>query len=547
MNPHRTRTDRTRPLSRIAGAALILALLVPLSAGPAPSTGVSPASDSMVLPPDLDALVTRAMKTFEVPGMAVAVVKDGQVVLAKGYGVRKLGEKAAVDARTLFGIASNTKVFTATALGLLVEEGKIEWDAPVTRYLPWFQMWDPYVTREMTVRDLLVHRSGLGLGAGDLLLWPETSYTRREIVSRLRFVRPATSFRSAYAYDNMLYIAAGEVIEAVSGKTWEDFVSERILKKAGMTSSRPRHSAAIAGRNVAIPHAALEKGPTPVGIDENDHMNPAGGILSCADDMARWMLIHLGEGALPGGGRLFSDRTERQLAALVTPIPIGDPSPELAAQRMNFSGYALGLRVNDYRGRKLVSHTGGLSGYVSKVVMVPELELGVAVLTNQESDEAYNSVIYAVLDQAMGVPATDWPAAYLKVRERGKAQTADQLKAAASKRDAAAKPSLALADYAGAYEDAWYGPIVITAEGTGAAAKLVMSFAKTPGMAGDMEHWSRETFVVRWRERALRADAYVTFVLDPDGTIAEARMKPFSPDTDFSYDFQDLLLKPVKR
>ena len=536
MNPHRTRTDRIRPLSRIAGAALILALLLPLAAAPA-----------AVLPPDFDAVVSRAMKTFEVPGMAVAVVKDGQVILAKGFGVRKLGEKAAVDARTLFGIASNTKVFTATALGLLVEEGKIEWDAPVTRYLPWFQMWDPYVTREMTVRDLLVHRSGLGLGAGDLLLWPETTYTRGEIVSRLRFVRPATSFRSAYAYDNMLYIAAGEVIEAVSGKTWEDFVSERILKKAGMTSSRPRHSAAIAGRNVAIPHAALEKGPTPVGIDENDHMNPAGGILSCADDMARWMLIHLGEGALPGGGALFSDRTERQLSTLVTPIPIGDPAPELADQRMNFSGYALGLRVNDYRGRKLVSHTGGLSGYVSKVVMVPELELGVAVLTNQESDEAYNSVIYAVLDQAMGAPATDWPAAYIKVRERGKARTADQLKAAASKRDAAAKPSLPLADYAGAYEDVWYGPIVIMAEGTGVAARLVMSFAKTPGMAGDMEHWSRETFVVRWRERALRADAYVTFVLDPDGAISEARMKPFSPDTDFSYDFQDLLLKPVKR
>ena len=464
MNSHPTRTDRTRPFFRIAGAAFLLALLVPLAAGPALSAGISPASDSTVLPPGFDALVARAMTAFEVPGMAVAVVKDGQVVLAKGYGVRKLGEKAAVDARTLFGIASNTKVFTATALGLLVEEGKIEWDAPVTRYLPWFQMWDPYVTREMTVRDLLVHRSGLGLGAGDLLLWPETTYTRREIVSRLRFVRPAASFRGAYAYDNMLYIAAGEVIEAVSGKTWEDFVSERILKRAGMASSRPRHSASISGRNVAIPHAALEKGPTPVGIDENDHMNPAGGILSCADDMARWMLIHLGEGALPGGGgRLFSEGTERQLSALVTPIPIGEPSPELAAQRMNFSGYALGLRVNDYRGRKLVSHTGGLSGYVSKVVMVPELELGVAVLTNQESDEAYNSVIYAVLDQAMGAPATDWPAAYLKVRERGKARTADQLKAAAAKRDAAAKPSLPLADYAGSYEDAWYGPIVITA------------------------------------------------------------------------------------
>ena len=530
-------------LAGLAGSPAAVPARTAQTQAPAPAA-LGPSS---VLPPDLEAVVARAMKTFEVPGMAVAVVKDGRVVLAKGYGVRKVGEKAPVDAKTLFGIASNTKVFTATALGLLVEEGKIEWDGQVTRYLPWFQMWDPYVTREMTVRDLLVHRSGLGLGAGDLLLWPETTYTRREIVSRLRYIRPATSFRNAYAYDNMLYVAAGELIEAVSGTTWENFIAERILKKAGMTSSRPRHSASIAGRNVAIPHAALDKGPTPVAIGESDHMNPAGGILSCADDMARWMLIHLAGGKLPDGTRLFGEKTEQQLTTLVTPIPIADPQPELAAQRMNFSGYALGLRVNDYRGRRVVSHTGGLSGYVSKVVMVPELGLGITVLTNQESDEAYNSVIYAVLDQALGAPATDWADAYLKVRDRAAARTAEALSQAAAKKDAAAKPSLPLADYAGAYKDAWYGPIVITVEGAGAASKLVMNFAKTPGMVGDMEHWGRETFVVRWRDRELRADAYVTFVLDPDGAIVEARMKPFSPDIDFSYDFQDLLLKPVKR
>jgi CubicO group peptidase (beta-lactamase class C family) len=486
------------------------------------------------------------MKTFGVPGMAVAVVKDGQVVLAKGYGVRKLGEPTPVDAQTLFGIASNTKAFTATALGLLVEEGKIDWDEPVTRILPWFQMWDPYVTREMTVRDLLVHRSGLGLGAGDLLLFPETTYTRREILDRLRFIRPATSFRSAYAYDNILYVAAGLVIEAISGRPWEDFIAERIFKPAGMASSRPRHSADLAGRNVAVPHAALESGVVPIPVDENDNMNPAGGILSCAEDMARWMLVHLGEGAIPGGGRLYSARTEKELTTLVTPMPISDPPAELLAQRMNFSGYALGFRVSDYRGRKLVNHTGGLSGYVSRTVMAPELGLGIAVLTNQESDQAYNSIIYAVLDQAMGAPPYDWAAAYLKVGARAAARTAETLKQAGAKRDASLRPSLPLAAYAGPYEDAWYGPIALTVEGAGEAAHLVMSFAKTPGMAGDLEHWSRESFVVRWRDRELRADAYVTFVLDPDGSIAEVRMRPFSPDIDFSYDFQDLLLKPVK-
>lgn len=510
----------------------------------AKATALSPAT---VLPHGFDAYVAKVMKAFEVPGMAIAVVKDGQVVLAKGYGVRKLGEPAPVDAQTLFGIASNTKAFTAAALGLLVEEGKIEWDGPVTRYLPWFQMWDPYVTREMTVRDLLVHRSGLGLGAGDLLLWPESNYTRREIVSRLRFIRPATSFRTAYAYDNMLYIAAGEVIEAVSGMTWEDFISERILKRAGMASSRPRHDASLAGGNVAIPHAVLDKGPAPVAIDENDNMNAAGGIISCAEDMARWMLVHLGEGALPDGTRLFSERTGRELATIVTPIPISAPPAELAAQRMNFNGYALGLRVSDYRGRKVVNHTGGLSGYVSRVFMVPEIELGIAVLTNQESSDAYNSVIYAVVDKTLGAPPTDWAAAYLKIRARASATTRASLEKAEAGRDASLKPSLPLEAYARTYEDAWYGPIAVTYEGTGGAGKLIMNFTKSPGFVGDMEPWSRETFVVRWRDRKLRADAFVTFVIDPDGRIVEARMKAVSPDTDFSYDFHDLLLKPAKK
>src|SRR5262252_1307710 len=209
-------------------------------------------------PPDLDQWVDRAMREFEVPGLALAIVKDDAVVVAKGFGVRKLGEPARVDEKTLFGIASNTKVFTATALGLLVEEHKIEWDAPVIRYLPAFAMWDPYVTRELTVRDLLVHRSGLGLGAGDLLWWPESTYNRKEIAERLRFIPPATSFRAAYAYDNVLYLVAGELIEAVSGQSWEDFVTSRILRRIGMTGSNVRHSSAGGGANVASPHAPVD-------------------------------------------------------------------------------------------------------------------------------------------------------------------------------------------------------------------------------------------------------------------------------------------------
>src|SRR5919109_3964256 len=258
------------------------------------------------LPRDFDAYVARVMRQFEVPGIAIAVVKDDRVVLTKGYGVRKLGEPTPVDEHTLFGIASNTKAFTATALGILVEEGKLRWDAPVINYLPCFQMYDPFVTREMTIRDLLVHRSGLGLGAGDLMWWPNSTYDRKEIARRLRYIKPATSFRTAYAYDNVLYGVAGEVIEAVSGQTWEDFVGSRILARVGMRESNVRHSAASNGGNVATPHAAIDGKVRPVAPFTSDNVNPAGGINASANDIAKWLMVQLDSGRLSDGTRLFS-------------------------------------------------------------------------------------------------------------------------------------------------------------------------------------------------------------------------------------------------
>jgi len=193
-------------------------LVLPLLAIVAPSLQAQrSAAPAPLAARTVDSIVAVALKTFPTPGVAVAVIQDGKVVVAKGYGVKKLGEAAPVTPQTRFGIASNTKVFTAIALGMLVEEGKLAWDAPVIRYLPQFAMYDPFVTREITVKDLLVHRSGLGLGAGDLLWWPASTYNRAEIMRRLRYIKPATSFRSAYAYDNVLYLVAGEIIEAVSG------------------------------------------------------------------------------------------------------------------------------------------------------------------------------------------------------------------------------------------------------------------------------------------------------------------------------------------
>ena len=523
-------------------ATLALALV---AARTAPAQSPAPA-----LPADFDARVAQVLRTFDVPGAAVAVVKDGRVLVARGYGVRTLGRPESVDANTRFGIASNTKAFTATVLAQLVEEGKLAWDAPVVRYLPDFALYDPWVTRELSVRDLLVHRSGLGLGAGDLLWWPASTYDRGEIVRRLRFIKPATSFRSAYAYDNVLYLVAGRLIEHTTGRSWEDAVRERVLARVGMTGSTVRHSdAAAAGgaANVATPHAEVGDRVRPVAPMTSDNTNPAGGINSTAADMAKWMLVQLDSGRLADSAgrqrRLFSPTSARELWTTVTPIPGARLAPPgFAHLRSPVRGYALGFGTSVYRGRYQLQHSGGLPGYTSLVTMLPDERLGVAVLTNAESGDAWQAITLSAVDALLGiVPAPDYLGLFTRLRAEGRAALAAAGAGSRAARDSASRPSLPLARYAGRYEDAWYGDVRVALEG----GRLVMRFGHTPQLVGDLEHWQHDTFVARWRDRELRADAYVTFALTPEGRVDQVKLAPASPDVDFSFDFQDLLLKPA--
>lgn len=503
------------------------------------------------LPPglqDFDAFVARVQKEFDVPGVAVAIVKDGEVVLAKGYGVRELGKSEPVDARTLFAIASNTKAFTAAGLAMLMDEDKVAWDDRVTERLPWFKLSDPYVTHEMTVRDLLTHRSGLALGAGDLLFWPTTDFTTREVVERLRFVPLATSFRANYAYDNILYAAAGLVIEEVSGKKWGDFMRERIFVPVGMTDTLANCQDLPSGANAATGHAKYDfRDLKPVPPLAWDNASAAGGIYSSAQDMAKWVRVQLAGGKLPAGpdgraGVLFKEARQKEMWSLVTPMMIGEPKVEaLKVTRPNFRGYGLGWDLSDYRGRKVVSHTGGWPGQVSKVALVPALGLGVVVLTNAESGAAFQAVSWRVLDAYLSAPVTDWVAAYAEF-VRSAATGADESWAKhVAARAAASKPSLPLAKYAGTYRDVWRGDVLLTER----AGRLAMSFSRTEKLGGDLEHWQHDTFIVRWHDRSHNADAFVTFALTPDGAIEQVKMEAISPLTDFSFDFHDLVLKPA--
>lgn len=492
-------------------------------------------------PADLDAYVANSMKTFEVPGMGVAIVKDGTVIVAKGYGVRKLGDATPVDEFTMFAIGSNTKAFTTAALATLVDAGKLSWDDPVYERLPGFVMYDPYVSHEMTIRDLLTHRSGMGLGEGDLLFWPQTTYTRDQIIYKLRFMKPHSSFRSHYAYDNLLYMTAGQIIPAVTGTSWDDYIKQKIFDPLGMEHSNTSAKLYKSGDDYASPHSRVDGKLQVLPLEDLSNVGPAGAINSSAADMAKWVQVQLNRGKfVDRDGRLFSDKQSREMWSPQTILPTGDPPPALAALKTNFADYALGWGLREYHGHKLVGHTGGVGGFVSRVMLVPDESLGVVVLTNAEEGGAFDSILYHVLDYYMRVPPSDWIANFKKLKDDEERDAAETMKKAETGRAANSKPSLPLEKYAGTYNDAWYGPITIRSENGG----LTISFDHTPGMVADLQHWQYDTFKAHWRVRTIE-DAFVTFALNPDGSIENARMAAVSPLADFSFDYQDLLLKPA--
>ena len=500
-------------------------------------------------PDGFDARVEALRNRTGVPGMAIAIVENGQVTLAKGYGVRKLGSTTAVDAHTIFPTGSTGKAFTVAALGILVDQGRIGWDDKVIDHLPGFQMYDPWVTREMTIRDLLVHRSGLGLGAGDLLFVPRSNLGRAEAVKRLRHIKPATSFRSGYAYDNILYMVAGQLIEAVTGQTWEAFTADHVLKPAGMLDSTTDDGPRFATANRAQPHARLNGGLRGIGdqqvLDERDGLArnaaPAGGLSISAHDMARWLLIQLAAGKLPeGSGRLFSEAAHEQMWTPVVLLPAAHGPEPLKLTRPLFRTYALGWNVQDYRGARIISHGGAVFGFQAVVVLVPEKNVGFALEINSEDGEIIVGLMYELLDHYLGLPASDWPEKVIAHKQQRLAEGLKQFQATTAK-PAGVGPSLSLPRYAGTYADPWYGNIEI---GHSRNA-LTIDFKSTPRMGGALEHWQYDTFITRFDDKTIEP-AYVSFGLDAEGNVERVTMKPVSPLADFSYDYQDLLFQPVK-
>jgi hypothetical protein len=356
-------------------------------------------------------------------------------------------------------------------------------------------------------------------------------------------MKPASSFRSHYAYDNLLYMTAGQIIPAVAGVSWDDYILQHIFVPMGMSHSNLSSAAFKAGDDYAFPHSRVDGKLQVIRFEVLDNAGPAGSINSCAADMAKWMRLQLNRGKfVDREGRLFSEERSKEMWSPQTILPTGNPPPPLAGLKTNFADYALGWGLRDYHGRKLVGHTGGVAGFVSRVMLVPDENLGVVVLTNAEEGGAFDSILYHLLDHYFNLPTTDWIAAYKTVKDTQEKDAREMMEKAEGTRAADSKPSLPLEKYAGVYNDAWYGPITIRMEN----GSLVITFDHTPAMIGDLQHWQYDTFKAHWRDRTIE-DAFVTFSLNPEGIIDSARMAAVSPLADFSFDYQDLLLKPAQK
>ena len=482
-----------RASAHATSVALVLCLLT------APAIGQSDALAGF------DDYISKGVDAWRLPGTTVAVVKDGKVVFAKGYGVRELGKGDRVDDHTLFAVGSTTKAMTASLIGMLVDEQKLAWDDPVTKHLPGFQVKDPAVTRELTIRDLLTHRGGLG---NTDFLWYGQENSTEQILDRVRLIDPAYSLRSRFVYQNVMYAAAGRVIEQVTGQSWKDVIRARIFEPLGMRDTVATLAQIPPGANVATPHSIVDGKVKVIQNASVDAVAAAGAVWSSASDMAKWMQFLLDGGCVGGadGKRLLSERTVAELFHPQTMVP-DSMYPTTRLVKPHWMTYALGWFQQDYRGRAVDFHTGSIDGMVAILGLIRDERLGVLVLGNLDHAELRHALMYTVFDRYAGRSDRDWSAALLEVyREDGK-RSEQVVARAEAQRVSGTTPSAPLDTYAGTYKDPARGQVEVTSEN----GTLRLRYG--PGFVATLEHWHFDTFRARWTAD-WRGSTLVTFRLD---------------------------------
>jgi CubicO group peptidase (beta-lactamase class C family) len=473
-----------------------------------------------------DAYVTRSMAAWRVPGLAVAIVRNDSVVLAKGYGVKTLGKPDPVDAHTLFAIGSASKAFTAMAVAMLVDQGKVKWDDRATNYLPDLQLYDAYATRELTVRDLLTHRSGLT--AADLILYAE-HMTRDSILHQVRYVKPTWSFRSHFGYSNLMYLAAGQIAARVTGESWDDVIRQRIFAPLGMTGSNTSVTALDRLPDVATPHAEVDDTVRAIPYFNLDNAGPAGSINSNILDMAQWVRFQLAGGRV-AGKPLISAAPFEETHTAQTIVPL-EGFWKLAATDAHLLNYGMGWFLHDYKGREVIQHGGNIDGMSALVGMLPEEKTGIVVLSNLDGNDLTYALMYRVFDAYLKQPPKDWSATFLKTDRDLRAQAKEEQKKREAQRIPGTSPSLSLEKYAGRYTDTLNGEAVVRWESPG----LVLQYGT---LVADLAHWQYDTFRATWRQHRL-GKSYVNFTLDATGKVdamkvvdlADFTRKPEEADT----------------
>lgn len=511
---------------------------------PAPVAEVSAPVAPAPKPIDFDDALARTTQAYDSTGMVAAVSKDGETIWQGARGLAEEGTDRPVTQDMLFPIASISKAFTTTALAILVERGSVDWDEPIRTYIPEFAMSDPWVSEHFTVRDALTHRSGLPLGAGDLLIWPDGNAEPEDVIKALPLLRPSAGFRSEYAYDNLLYVVAGEIVERVSGKSWADFITDEILKPVGMERCVAEKTRIPADARFVTGHERAAGADAGVPIDErlafSETWNAAGGIWCDTAGMMKWGNFWLDGGVTEDGKRLLNEQQVREVWQGVTPTGVNGRLR--AAGLSHLSAYALGWGTQDFAGRLLVSHGGGAPGVVSNFMIIPEEKLVLFSATNdyRGAPSTFNYHIAAAL---LGRPEfdfiSDWGGAFAEAEAEGTQLIADT---AASAPEDGAPPSLPLSAYVGTYHDPWYGDVTIRMDGPD---RLFIDMGRSEILDGDLTHYDGDRFAAFWPDKSLKADAFVDFTVE-NGKVTGMKMQAISDLTDFSYDFHDLDLKRVK-
>lgn len=474
----------------------------------------------------LDAYVEAGMAEWKLPGLAIAVVKDGKVVYSRGFGVRERGKDGPVTDGTLFAMASNSKAFTATALGMLAAEGKLRWDDKVCDRLPEFQLADAAATRALTVRDLLCHRVGLGTWQGDLI-WYGSDRTTSEVLERVKFLKPDHDFRDRYAYCNLTFLAAGELLKRASGDSWNAFVERRLFGPLGMGRSSTSIRALEGQEDVARPHTLIEDEVKAIPYRNLDNCGPAGGINSCVRDWARWMLMQLGEGEIEGV-RVVPAWVIRETHSPQNLVRPTSPAQRALFPSSHFFAYGLGWFMQDYLGRMVLSHGGGMDGMLSLTVLVPEEKMGVVVLTNYDEQDFYRAVPFRVVDAFLKAPEPrrDWGAELLKRRRENEAKEKTVLEGKALEDvSPPRRPQLGPSRYCGNYRNAALGSATVTQKD----GKLWLEVERNAGLRGELKPKDGDLFEAAWSDAFFKTSP-VPFRLDGRGEPVELR---FSVRPDF--------------